>query len=137
MNDLEKARLALKNRDLNLVLVRDGELIFESRLPRVKGLLEIRENVGEKTRESSLGDKVVGKAVALICAYLEVQAVFGGVMSEGAEEVLENEGIPHIHEKLVPFIKDEKDGTPCPFEELVKNWEDPEKAYWELKSRVQ
>lgn len=136
MDDLKKARLTLKNRDLNLVLVKDGELIFESRLPNVKGLLKVKEKVGGRARECTLGDRVVGRAAALICAYLGVQAVFGVVMSEGAEKVLENEDITYNHEKLVPFIKDEKDGSTCPFEELVENLEDPEKAYREVKSRV-
>lgn len=136
MNDLKKARLALEEKGLNLALVSDGKLIFESRAPGVGGLLEAAEKLGEGARNSSLSDRVVGRAAALIAAYLDIKAVFGKIMSEGAIDVLRSYDVTYEHGEKVPFIENEK-GKPCPFEKLVEGYADPEEAYEEIRSRVQ
>lgn len=136
MDDLRKAREALEENELNLAIVKDGKLVFKSRSPGVGGLLEAEEELGEWGRGSSLADKVVGRAAALISVYLKMAAVFGEIMSQGAINLLERYDINHQYDEKVPFIEDE-DGEPCPFEKLVEDYEDPEKAYMEIKSRVQ
>lgn len=136
MNDLRKARLALEENDLNLALVRSGKLIFESKAPGVEGLLEAAEKLREEARNSSLGDRVVGRAAALIGAYLDIKAVFGKIMSEGAINVLKSYDITYEHDEKVPFIENEE-GEPCPFEKLVEDYEDPGEAYKEIESRIQ
>lgn len=136
MNDLTKARLVLEENDLNLVLVSGGNLIFESRKSGVEGLLEAVEKLGEAARNTSLGDRVVGRAAAFISAYLDIKAAFGKVMSEGAIKVLRSYDITYEYDEKVPFIEG-GEGKPCPFEKLVEDYEDSEKAYREIKSRIQ
>ncbi len=136
MNDLKRAQLVLEKKDLNLAIVRDGELIFESKAPGVEGLLKAEGELGGEVRGSSLGDRVVGRAAALISVYMKMRAVFGKIMSEGAIGLLGSYDINQEYDEKVPFIENE-DGEPCSFEKLVEDHEDPEIAFKEIKSHVQ
>jgi len=103
-NDLEIAKTRLKQRHLTLSIVKNGETLFETASYGISGFLEAIEKLGEKLHGSSVADKVVGKAIALLCVYAKVNAVYAIILSEKAKEVLQKHAIWHEWETLVEKI---------------------------------
>ena len=132
--DLELAKSRLKDRDLTLVVVKDGKAIFETRSQGVGGFLQAIEKLGKRLVTSSVADKIVGAAAAMLCVYSEVSSVFAATISEEGIKVLENNQIIYQFENEVPNILNHDKTDVCPFEKLVIGSRDPKEAYTKLKS---
>jgi len=132
--NLELAKSRLKDRDLNLVVVKGGQVIFETRSQGVGGFLQAIEKLGKRLVASSVADRIVGAAAAMLCAYSEVSSVFAATISEEGIKVLENNQIIYQFENEVPNILNHDKTDVCPFEKLVIGSRDPKEAYTKLKS---
>ncbi|MEA2090245.1 MAG: DUF1893 domain-containing protein [Thermoproteota archaeon] len=134
MQDLEIAKTKLKEREFTLVFVKQGKILFETKSPSMSGFLQAIERLGERLTESSVADKVVGRAAALLCVYSRIAAVFAMVMSRDGREVLEKYNVRYQFEKLVPNILDTQRAGICPFEKFASTIVNPGQAYQKLKS---
>ena len=94
MQDLELAKLELKQKALSLVVTKGGKTIFETSLPGVKGFIQCIKERGKELDGASVADRVVGKPIALLCVYSGVVHVFAALISMGAMKVLDNASIP-------------------------------------------
>ncbi|MGQ9565329.1 MAG: DUF1893 domain-containing protein [Candidatus Bathyarchaeales archaeon] len=138
MHDLEIAKHKLQQKDLNLVIVKNGSAIFETKSPGISGLLEaIGKFDKEGLRGSFVADKVVGRAAALLCVYCEVSAVYAVILSRGGKDVLENNDVAFVFENLVSNVLNREKTDVCPFEKAVANISKPEEAYEKLKSCIE
>ena len=136
MQDLETAKQRLNQRGLTLSIVKNEKIIFESKTHGISDFLEAVERLKSKLEGSSIADRVVGKAVAFLCAYANVQAVFAETLSRSAKALLEKYGIYHEWDNLVERILDAGKTETCPFEKLAENFSDPEEAYKKLKEKL-
>jgi len=134
MQDLKIAKLRLKEEDLTLVIVKNGRVIFETESQGVGGFLQAIEKFGKELVASSVADKIVGAAAAMLCAYSEVATVFAVTISEEGIKVLEDNGISYQFENRVPNILNQDRTDVCPFEKLAIGSRDPKEAYEKLKS---
>lgn len=134
MQDLERARSRLKERDLSLVVVKNERLLFETESHGIKGFLEAVDLLDKELIGSSIADRIVGRAVAFLCAYSRVSAVFAVTMSREGARVLEDGKIYYQFEKCVPNILNQKRSDICPFEKLAITFTSPEEAYKKLQS---
>lgn len=132
--DLELAKSRLKDRDLTLVIVKEDKVIFETGSQGVGGFLQAIEKLGKRLVASSVADKIVGAAAAMLCVYSEVSSVFAATISEEGIKVLENNQIIYQFENEVPNILNHDKTDVCPFEKLVIGSRDPKEAYTKLKS---
>jgi len=132
--DLKLAKLKLKERDLTLVIVKEGKVIFETKSQGVSGFLQAIEKFGKRLVASSVADKIVGAAAAMLCAYSEIASVFAVTISEEGIRVLENNNTIYQFENQVPNILNHDKTDICPFEKLAIGSRDPEEAYTKLKS---
>jgi hypothetical protein len=135
--DLELAKSRLKDIDLNLVIVKDGEVVFETKSQGVGGFLQAIEELGKRLVTSSVADKIVGAAAAMLCAYSGASSVFAVTISEEGIRVLEDNNIIYRFEHEVPNILNHDKTDVCPFEKLVTGSTDPKEAYTKLKSFVE
>jgi hypothetical protein len=133
--DLELAKQRLSQENLSLVIVKKGRVLFETQARGIGGLLDAIEKVGKNIRDSSVADRIVGKAAALLLVYSGVVAVFAVTVSNSGIEVLKSHKISHEFEKLVPNILNREKADVCPFEKLVAKVSDPKNAYEALKTR--
>lgn len=124
--DLKIAAQLLEQDGHCLVVVRDGRLLFSSRMPGVKSLLEALD--GDVLPGSAVADKVVGRAAAMIAVHGEVQSIHTPLLSQGAAEVLEAAGVLYAAEKVVPRINNRQGNGPCPLEAATEFTVVPEKA---------
>ena len=134
MNDLEIAKNQLTQNRLTLVIVKDGETLFQTKSSRISGLLDAIEYLGSKLENATIADKVAGKAVALLCVHAGIKAVYAEILSNRAKEIFEESGIVHECKTLVENILDEEKRSPCPFEKEAEKIADPAKAYRSFRS---
>lgn len=130
--DLKLAAKLMEEEGQSLVIVRDGRMLFSSRLAGVSSLLDALDN--NVLPGSSVADKVIGRAAAMIAVQGEVTAVHTPVMSEGAAEVLTEAGVLYCAEKIVPFLRNKDSTGPCPIEAATEFTVVPEKAVNALRN---
>jgi hypothetical protein len=129
MNDLEIAKHALYKKELKLVIVKNGELLFETRSHRISGFLDAIEQFGTKLEDASLADRVAGKAIALLCVYVKIKEVYADILSKKAKTAFEENGISHEWKELVDNVLDLNKSGVCPFEKAAADISDPKHAY--------
>jgi hypothetical protein len=132
--DLEIAKKRLNEKRLTLSIVKNGEIIFETASNGISGFLEAIEKFGDMLEGVSIADRVAGKAIALLCAYAKVKAVYALILSKGAKSVFEKQAVYHEWKELVENILDVKKAGICPFEKLAKEISNPKNAYGRLKA---
>lgn len=133
MLDLEIAKNRLQSKDVTLVIVKNREVIFETEEHKIKGFLGAIEKLGKSLEGSSIADRVVGKAIALLCVYSKVYSVYAAILSKEAKRVLEKYQISHEWSIIVEEILNLEKNRACPFEMKARNMSDPKKTYFELK----
>jgi hypothetical protein len=134
MKDLETAKRALTERHLTLSVVKEGHVIFESKTHGVSGFMEAVEQFKNRLDGASVADRVVGKAIALLCVYVNARAVYAATISNAAKALLEENSVYLEWDSLVENILGADKSKTCPFERLVDRILDPADAYRKLKS---
>jgi hypothetical protein len=126
--------LRLKEKNLSLVVAKNGKVIFETKSHGVKGFLEAIKLLGKELAGSSVADRIVGRAVALLFVYFQVSVIFAVIISEEGVRVLEDNNVLYQFEKCVPNILNQKRNDICPFEKLALTFATPEEAYRKLRT---
>ena len=119
---------AISDLGFSFVAYRGSSLIYSSKsdgvLP-VFTLVNKNLNFINNFYGMYLGDRVIGKASALLITILMPRYVFGKTISLSAKDVLEQHKIPFEFETLTPVIKNRGRTDICPFEKAVLNTKDP------------
>ena len=137
MNDLDIAKSHLYKKGLTLAIVKKGAVLFETGSHRISGFLGAIEQLGATLEGASVADRVVGKAIALLCVYAKISEVYAEVLSRQAKAVFEENGIPCLWKELADNILDLNRSGVCPFEKAASDISDPEKAYATFKALLQ
>jgi len=116
-------------------LLKNGE-IFSSEERGIKPMLIKLAEDEAFFRGSTVIDKVVGKAAALLAIKAGVEFVSAGVISLPALEVFREAGLPFKYNVLVPRIENRSKTGLCPMEALTLSIDDPEEAFILLKEKV-
>jgi len=132
--DLEIAKKRLNEKRLTLSIVKNGEIIFETVSNGISGFLEAIEKFGDGLEGASVADRVAGKAIALLCVYAKVEAVYALILSKGAKSVFEKYEIHHEWKELVENILDVKKAGICPFEKLATEISNSKDVYRKFKA---
>ena len=115
---------------------RGKTVIFKKKGDGIKPILETIEELGEEIHGSIIGDRILGKASALLCIYSQAKAVYSPQATKTAIALMLINGIPSQADVLIPRI-DNRDGTDmCPFEKMLKNVNSPDEAYNILKAKI-
>ena len=132
--DLELAKSHLFDEGSSLVIVKKGKVIFETKKQGITGFLEAIETLEEKLVSSSIADKIVGVAAAMLCVYSGISSVFAITISESGMKLFKKNNIQYEFSKKVKKILNRNKTNVCPFEKLAMNSINPENAYQNLKS---
>ncbi|MGB9683881.1 MAG: DUF1893 domain-containing protein [Candidatus Bathyarchaeales archaeon] len=132
--DLEIAKRRLCTENLTLSIVKGSKVIFESKTHGIFSFLEAIERFGEGLKGASVADKVVGKAIALLCIYAGVKAVYAETLSRKAKPVFEKHKVHFEFGNLVEKILDASKKAMCPFEKAALKISKPEEAYRKFKA---
>jgi hypothetical protein len=134
-NNLEKAiKILEEEKDLTLVLVLN-ESIYKSSEKGIKPLLQLL-NSGKNYLNYSAADKIVGKAAAMLYKLLNINDIYGEVMSISAINFLEQNNINFKYKIKTKEIINRKGTGICPMEETVLNIENPTEAKKLLEDKL-
>jgi len=133
-SDLEIAKSLLIEKDLSLVIVKKGQVLFETKKPGISGFLEAIEKLDKNLVASSVADKIVGVAAAMLCVYSGASSVFAQTISHEGISVLKENNIEYLFEKKVSNILNRNKNDVCPFEKLAISSSNTEDAYVKLNS---
>ena len=131
MNSQESVIKDIEKNGFSVSAYLNGERIFAS---LKAGLLPLAEFVVKQSKESKnykdliIGDKIIGKAGALLVLNLEPLFIYGGIISIKAKDLITNRGINLKYSELVPKILNKDKTDSCPMEKLVTDVESPEEA---------
>lgn len=101
-----------------------------------QGIVPLAELCEKNTacRKLYIGDKVTGKAAALLTVKCGAQMLYTGVITNDALDVLIEHGIDIEYEKKVPHIKNRTGTGKCPMELLAKDVVFPAEMYDMIKA---
>ncbi len=133
--DLEQAKQLLFSQGYTCVLCR-GEQCLTSRFRGIRPLVSWHAGQTDVAGYSA-ADKVVGKATAFLYVLLQVRAVYAGVISRSAREVLIRNGIAVEYGTMVDNIINRTGDGICPFEEAVLEIQDPRDAYPSIRRKME
>jgi len=126
--DLQLAKKLLVDHVVTLAAAHDGKVVFESGLRGVSGFLDMVEVLGDGLRGASVADKVVGKAVALLCVFAGVKSIYAVTLGLTAKRVFDDNGVYCEWEGLVENILNAGRTGVCEFEQAVADVSDGEVA---------
>ena len=134
MNDHIKR---LRREKLNLIIIKEETTLFTSSEEGMKPLIEAINQVGIYTLEDAIVvDKIVGKAAALLISYFKAKKVHCITLSIKGRMVLDNNNIKHNEERLTPEIMNRKGTDLCPFEQAVRDVDDPLEGYERINTTL-
>jgi hypothetical protein len=129
IKDMDLARKILLKTDYSIIVIKNECILIKK---RGEGIFPILETIGELKNcinDVIIGDRILGKASALLCKYANVKGVYSPQATKTAIAVLIMAGIPSQIDELIPYIKNRDGNGFCPFEELLKNVNSSEEAY--------
>ena len=127
MTNIENAKMILTSGGYSCVLCKDSEL-FTSSQKGIKPLVDYYKS-NCSFNGFSAADKIVGKATAFLYLLLGVSAVYADVISSPALELLSKNGVYVGYDTKTDYIINRQGNGICPFENAVKDIEDPDTAY--------
>jgi hypothetical protein len=133
--DLNLAKNRLIQKGLSLVIVKDAKVFFETESHGISDLVKAIEKLRDDAKGSSVADRIVGRAAALLFVFSGVKAVFAVTASDGGIEVLKKNSVFCEYESRVTSVLNLKRTDVCPFEKLVAKLSSPEKAYEMLRAQ--
>ena len=136
MDDLELAEDELKSRNMNLIVVKNGVVLYQSMASGMRGLIQAIEKYDGDLAVTAVADKIVGRAAAMLCVYSKVKSVFGITMTESAIKLLTKNLVAHRFERRVRRLMNSLGTDICPFERAIRDIDDPIEAFKTLRLLV-
>ena len=132
--DLTRAKEELSAGGYTCVICREN-ITYRTAERGVRPLLNWLEN-GTDLSSGCAADKVVGKAAAMLYCLLKVKAVYAGVLSKPALEVLNSYGVSVEYNKLVDAIENRTKTGLCPMEQATLHLTDPADAPAAIRKKL-
>ena len=127
MTDLERAVALLHEDPARTCAFVCGEEHFVRTERGVNPLLTLARK-GKFLKNFSCADRVVGKAAALLYAFLGAKEVYADVLSASAEVVFVSQKIKYVYQNFAQNIINRQGTGLCPMELATKDISDPAEA---------
>jgi hypothetical protein len=134
MEDIELARSLLEEEKWNLVIAKEGQVLFSSTERGVAPFFQAVQSMEKSLHNAAVADRIVGSAVAMLCLHARITSVYADIASQGALDMLKGQGVAISSKSTVPYISN-YDGTDlCPFEKLARDAGEPSRLFAALQS---
>ena len=136
LSGLELVRDIINTSNVSIVVVKNSQVLTKKKGDGIKPILDAVEELGEYIHESIIGDRILGKASALVCRYAKIKAVYSPQATKTAIALLIMGGIPIQVDHMIPYISNRDGSGLCPFEKILENIIDPDEAYNILTEKI-
>ena len=106
---------------LGLVAIKEGKVIMEAEDRGIRPFVQAVIELGEKLRGAVIGDRVTGRASAMLCIYSGAVAVYTPLASDSAATELQLANIKLIADERTPRILNRQGTDMCPFEKMTED----------------
>jgi hypothetical protein len=130
--DVDIAQKMICENGLGLVAIREGKVIMQSEDRGVRPFVQAITDLGEKLHGAVIGDRVVGRASAMLCIYSGAVSVYTPLVSDAAAVQLQLAGIKLIADKQTPYILNRQGTDMCPFEKMTEELKSPNEVFHAL-----
>lgn len=132
--DTRQAKKCFEEGTYTCVLYR-GDSVYTSRERGVKPLLDWLDQKVPLDGYSG-ADKVIGQATAYLYVQLGIAEVYTPVASESAYQVLKQNGVSIIADRVVPEIRNRMNTGGCPMEAAVRDCRTSEEAVSAIRNKL-
>ncbi|MDZ7671934.1 MAG: DUF1893 domain-containing protein [Halanaerobiales bacterium] len=136
MNEKELAINELNNSEYSLIIVKSNKIVYKSKKESVGSIVGLLENNPEILKDAIVADKIIGRAVAMICDYSSVNFCYGKIVSKGAVDIFEKRNLEYEAENIVKAIKNRDNTDLCPIEKLTLDVDDSEEGIKRIKEFI-
>jgi len=136
LKDLELARHVITNDDCSFVVIKYEKIWKKKKGEGVRSILEAIIEMGEDIYGSVIGEKILGKASALLCRYAKASGVYSPQGTKTAIALLIMGGVPCQIDKMIPFIQNESGTGQINSEKLLNEVNSPDEAFEILKEKL-
>jgi len=133
MKDIDIAKGYLTEENLTIAVVKDKNVVYKSKEKGIKPMYILAREMKDIAKDGSVADKVIGKGAALLCQYMGIKEVYGGLMSETAMDVLNRGNINFDYDEITPYIQNRDKTGLCPIENMSMDIEDGEILLKEIR----
>ena len=126
--DLQTVKQLIRNEGYSIVVIKNSRVIAKRKGDGVKPLLLVIDEIGDEMNHSVAGDKILGKASALLLLYGKVDVVYSPQSTKKAINILQTSGVKVETDEVIEYIKNKNLSGVCPFEKMLKNVYLPIKA---------
>ena len=135
INDMNLAREVLLKTNDSIVVIKNNKILAKKMGSGIKPIIEIIDEMKNSINGAVLGDRILGKASALLSRFAKVNGVYSPKATKKAIAILILAGIPNQIDKMVPYLKNKNGDDICPFEKLLDNIDSPDEAFFLLKEK--
>ncbi len=121
---------------LSLMVYEGRTVLFRSASKGVRPHLEAIDAFGAHLRGTTMVDKIVGRAAALLILYSGAAKVHAGVINPGGRKLIEDAGVRLSFDKEIDHIKTVDGRIYCPFEAMVQGIDNPVQAYQAIVDKM-
>ena len=136
LRDMDIAREVLLNEDVSTVVINYGKIWKKKKGQGIRPIIEIIEEMGEEIHGSVIGDKLLGKASAMLCRYAKASGVYSPQGTKTGIALLIMGNVPCQIDKMIPNVENINRDDFLSSEKMLTNVVDPEEAYKILKENV-
>ena len=129
LEDIEHIRQYIHSHDVSIIAMKNGNIIGTWKGNGVKPFLELITKHGSQLDGCVIGDRILGKASALLCRYVNAKAVYALQGTKKAIATLIVGGIINQVDDIIEYVQNKTKNGVCPFEQLLMQEDDPKKAY--------
>lgn len=131
-HDIERARKMISENGLGLVAIKEGKVIMEAEDRGIRPFVQAVIELGEKLRGAVIGDRVTGRASAMLCIYSGAVAVYTPLASDSAATELQLANIKLIADERTPRILNRQGTDMCPFEKMTEDLQSSNEVFQTL-----
>lgn len=118
MNNLKLAKSTLFENEYSIVVVKENEIVYKSESKGLQSLISLYKTKKNTLEDSSIADKVIGRAAALILVDANIKEVYADLISQNAIDILDKSNISYEYKSQVTEIRNRDNTGMCPMEEL-------------------
>ena|GEM_PF-507301 len=125
---VNRARVALTQGKKTFVIVDENKLLHYSEERGLYPLVNLIETEPSKLEGAVIGDRITGRAAALLCIAGNVKAVFSLIIADEAIRLLEKHDILTAWQETVPYIVERDLSSRYKMDILLKDVAEPWQA---------
>jgi hypothetical protein len=136
IKDMKKAQLLMNVSNVSLVVIKDGEVLHKRTGKGVAPFIDLIESTSADFSDCVIGDRLLGRASAFLCRYVEAVGVYAVTGTKKALAVLMVGGMMAQVDNFIPYISNQTQDGLCPFERAVSIAESPSEAFELIKKKL-